>query len=88
MAKLRLGSLPDDRPVRITITMSAELQGRLLAYADAWAAETGRTIELPKIIPAIVEQFIRSDRAFARKKTAAAGKASLPQSVPSDKRTT
>ena len=54
MAKLRLGSLPDDRPVRITITMSVELQGRLQAYADAWAAETGRTIELPKIIPAIV----------------------------------
>lgn len=88
MAKLRLGSLPDDRPVRITITMSAELQGHLQAYADAWAAETGRTIELAKIIPAIVEQFIRSDRVFARKKRGTPEPALLPQHGSSDKRTT
>ena len=73
MGKLRLGDIPDDRPIRIKITISGELQRRLEAYAEAWTVQTGQTIDVPKIIPAILDQFIRSDRAFSRKKPVSPG---------------
>jgi hypothetical protein len=73
VGKLRLGNIPDDRPVRIKITISGELQRRLEAYAEAWKGQTGQAIDVPKIIPAILDQFIRSDRAFSRKKPVSPG---------------
>jgi hypothetical protein len=68
MAKLRLGDIPDDKPVRMTITISGELRGRLQAYAQAWTAETGRAIELQKLLPAMLDHFVRSDRVFMRQR--------------------
>jgi hypothetical protein len=73
VGKLRLGNIPDDRPVRIKITISGELQRRLEAYAEAWKGQTGRVVDVPKIIPAILDQFIKSDRAFARKSPVSPG---------------
>ena len=35
MMKLKLGPIPDDKPVRLTIIISAELAALLRAYADA-----------------------------------------------------
>ena len=35
MTKLKLGPIPDDKPVRLTITLSAELAVLLRTYADA-----------------------------------------------------
>ena len=66
MAKLRIGSLPDDRPVKRTITFTAALDALIRDYAAAIAAQDGQseapTIE--KLVPIIVERFITSDRAF------------------------
>jgi hypothetical protein len=33
--KLKLGPIPDDKPVRLTITLSAELAALLCSYANA-----------------------------------------------------
>ena len=66
MAKLRIGPLPDDRPVKRTITFTAALDALIRDYAAAIAAQDGQseapTIE--KLVPIIVERFITSDRAF------------------------
>ena len=66
MAKLRIGPLPDDRPVKRTITFTAALDALIRDYAAAIAAQDGLanapTIE--KLVPIIVERFITSDRAF------------------------
>ena len=66
MAKLRIGPLPDDRPVKRTITFTATLDALIRDYAAAIAAQDGLseapTIE--KLVPIIVERFITSDRAF------------------------
>jgi len=66
VAKLRIGPLPDDRPVKRTITFTAALDALIRDYAAAIAAQDGLseapTIE--KLVPIIVERFITTDRAF------------------------
>ena len=66
MAKLRIGPLPDDRPVKRTITFTATLDALIRDYAAAIAAQDGLadapTVE--KLVPIIVERFITTDRAF------------------------
>lgn len=37
MTKLKLGPLPDDKPVKVTLELPAPLHGDLTAYADALA---------------------------------------------------
>jgi hypothetical protein len=59
MAKLKLGPIPDEKPARLTITLSAELAALLRTYADA--VGSGK-----RIVPPILERFIRTDRAFMR----------------------
>jgi hypothetical protein len=70
--KLKLGPLPDDKPVRVAVTLSAELHRLLLAYAEALAAEGGGTAApaVEKLIPPMLERFVRSDRAFLRLRNA------------------
>ena len=41
MAKLRIGPLPDDRPVKRTITFTAALDALIRDYAAAIAAQDG-----------------------------------------------
>ena len=66
MTKLRIGKLPDDRPVKRTITFTAALDALIRDYAAAIAAQDGLaaapTIE--KLVPIIAERFITTDRAF------------------------
>ena len=66
MAKLRIGPLPDDRPVKRTITFTATLDALIRDYATAIAAQDGLPDAPPveKLVPIIVERFIASDRAF------------------------
>lgn len=67
MAKLKLGALEDDKPVKVTVELSAALHRELLAYADALAQETSRPVADPvKLIPPMIERFMASDRGFAK----------------------
>ena len=42
MAKLKLGAIEDDKPVKVTIELPAALHRDLVAYAQALARETAR----------------------------------------------
>lgn len=67
MAKLKLGPLLDDKPVKITTDLPADVHRDLLAYAEALGRETGQAIGDPaRLIPAMVERFMASDRAFTK----------------------
>lgn len=68
MPKLKLGPLPDERPVKMQVTFTAEQHAELTAYAEAVAAESGRAVEPTRLVPRIVERFIETDRAFSRAK--------------------
>lgn len=66
MAKLKLGPLPDDKPVRMTISLSAEVHRSLVDYAEIHARETGKAVEPAKLVAAMLERFMGTDRGFAK----------------------
>ena len=67
MAKLKLGTIEDAKPVRLTIELPAALHRDLVAYADVLARATGQpTIEPAKLIAPMLARFIATDRAFAK----------------------
>ncbi len=67
MAKLKLGPLLDDKPIRVTMDVPAEVHRDLIAYAEALGKETGKPVADPsRLIPAMIERFMASDRAFTR----------------------
>lgn len=72
MTKLKLGALTDDKPVKITVELSAAIHRDLLAYAEALGRETGQPLTDPtKLIGPMIQRFMTTDRAFtkARKQT-------------------
>ncbi|MCM8731098.1 DUF2274 domain-containing protein [Hephaestia sp. GCM10023244] len=69
MAKLKLGPIEDEKPVKLTIELPAAVHRDLLAYARAHATDTGLSEPLPaeRLVSPMVERFMASDRGFARR---------------------
>lgn len=70
MSRLRLGSIVEERPVKLTVELPGALFRLLGEYAKAHAKEQGLAAPLPpeRLIAPIVERFIGSDRGFARRR--------------------
>ena len=68
MTKLKLGAIPDDKPVKITLELPADVHRDLVAYAEALARETGQTHEPAKLIAPMLARFMATDRAFAKQR--------------------
>lgn len=66
MAKLKLGPLEDDKPVKISVELPAALHRDLLAYAEILSRESGQAVEPAKLIAPMVARFIATDRGFAK----------------------
>ena len=67
MAKLKLGVIADDKPVKITIEMAASVHHDLVAYADLLGRQTGQSISDPaKLIVPMLIRFMETDRAFRK----------------------
>lgn len=66
MADLKLPKLPDRTPVRITISISPDLNAALVAYADLYRQTYGREEPVSELIPAMLASFLESDRGFWR----------------------
>ncbi len=66
MANLKLARLPDRRSVRVTVTLSPDLDKALKAYAEVYRESYGDEEEVSTLIPYMLEQFLASDRFFAR----------------------
>ena len=65
MAKLKLGRLLDDKPVKLTIELSAAVHRDLIAYAEILGRESGQAIADPtKLIGPMLARFMSTDRAF------------------------
>jgi hypothetical protein len=64
--KLKLAAIPDDRPVKLTIELPAQINRDLIAYAEVLGRETGQTVEPAKLIAPMLARFMSTDRAFAR----------------------
>ena len=67
MYKLKLGTIENDRPVKVTHELPASVHRDLVIYADVLARESGQPISDPiKLIAPMVARFMARDRAFAK----------------------
>ena len=69
MSKLKLTCFADDKPVKITVELPANVHRDLVAYAEVLARETGQPLVDPsKLIAPMLARFMTTDRAFARQR--------------------
>jgi hypothetical protein len=67
MPKLKLGSIENDRPVKVTHELPAKVHRDLVTYAEILARESGQPIIDPvKLIAPMLARFMATDRAFAK----------------------
>jgi len=66
MPELKLAKLPDRTPVKITITVSPDLNKALHAYAELYREQYGEAEPVPELIPYMLESFLAADRGFAK----------------------
>ena len=67
MAKLKLGPLADDKPVKVAVELPAQLHRDLSTYAQALAQEAGQpAVDPVRLNVPMLERFIASDRGFAK----------------------
>ncbi len=72
MAKLKLGAIQDDKPIKMTFELPASTHSDLLAYAEAIGQETGQTITDPsRLIAPMLLRFMSTDRAFIKMRRSA-----------------
>lgn len=66
MAEIKLARLPDRTPVKLTITVGAELHQALKEYADLYQVTYGASEQVIDLIPFMLEAFLQSDKGFTR----------------------
>ena len=65
--KLRLGPLTDEKPVKVSIDVPAEVYRDLTAYAEAHAAACNQPSQGPaKLIVPMLTLFMAGDREFGK----------------------
>jgi hypothetical protein len=73
LAKLKLGAIADDKPVKLTVELSAAVHRDLVSYGQVLARETGQGVVDPaKLIVPMLARFMAADRAFAKLRRAVA----------------
>lgn len=82
MTRLKLGTLLDDKPVRLAVELPAAVHRDLLAYADILGRESGQAVEPAKLIAPMIERFMATDRGFAKLRRAARSRSLPKESAP------
>ncbi|HEY1722891.1 MAG TPA: DUF2274 domain-containing protein [Magnetospirillaceae bacterium] len=74
MNKLKLSTIEDDKPTKLTIELPATIHRDLLKYAELLSQQTGKErLDLAKLIAPMLNRFMATDRAFSRLKRGRAG---------------
>jgi hypothetical protein len=67
MAKLKLGAIADNKPIKLTVELPAGVHRDLLAYAEALSRESGQTVADPsRLVAPMLARFMATDRAFGK----------------------
>lgn len=67
MTRLKLSDLADEKPVRLTLEVSARMHLELVAYAIALNDGEAKGAPPPeRLIPPMIERFIATDRSYAK----------------------
>ncbi len=70
MADLKLGKLPDRTPVKLSVTITPDLQAALQTYASIYAETYGVEEPIAELVPAMLASFLEGDRSFVRERDA------------------
>ena len=81
MTRLKLGPLPDEKTVKLTVELPAQVHRDLMAYAEVLAAEAGQAIAPAKLIAPMLARFMATDRAFAKARRKIVPKPHSPQAA-------
>lgn len=65
--KLRLGPLPRQDRIKMTISLSAALKEELDRYAVAHSQLYGNQVDAGALIPHMLERFMATDRGFRKR---------------------
>ena len=69
MHKLKLGALEDDKPVKLSVELPAQVHRDLIAYAKMLGSELGQgTPDAAKLIPPMLARFMATDRVFLKRR--------------------
>lgn len=67
MTRLKLADLDDEKPVRLSVDLSARLHREILAYAIVLNGGEAKGAPTPqRLIPPMIERFIATDRSYAK----------------------
>jgi hypothetical protein len=67
MTKLKLSAFQDDKPVKVSLELPAEVHRDLVAYAEVLGRASGTAVADPvKLIVPMIRRFMATDRAFVR----------------------
>ena len=72
MANLKLGSIEDDKPVKLTVELPASVHRDLVAYAEVLGRGSGVPVEPARLIAPMLRRFIATDREFAKRRRSTA----------------
>lgn len=62
---LKLGPLSDDKPVKATVELPANVYRSLVSYAEIHGRETGKPVTEPaRLIAPMIARFIATDRGY------------------------
>ncbi|MHB2266334.1 DUF2274 domain-containing protein [Aliihoeflea sp. 2WW] len=68
MTKLKLSSIPDDRPVKMTVELPAAVHRDLVAYAEILARSNGEKTppDPAKLVAPMHQRFMATDKVFRK----------------------
>ncbi|MEO0994858.1 MAG: DUF2274 domain-containing protein [Pseudomonadota bacterium] len=65
MTKLKLGPIHDDKPVKLTVELPADVHRDLCDYAAVLGQQTGQDLEPARLVAPMLARFMSTDRGFA-----------------------
>jgi hypothetical protein len=71
--QLKISEILDDKPIKLTIELPAAVHRDLIAYSDVLGRETGKSVDIVKLAPAMLARFMSTDRAFLKARRAKQG---------------
>ena len=66
MTSLKLGAVPDDKPVKLTVELPAGVHRDLGDYAAVLGQQTGQKLDPARLIAPMLARFMATDRGFAK----------------------
>ena len=66
MPNLKLGLIPNEKPVKLAVELPAGVHRDLIAYGEVLARETGQAVEPSQLVAPMLARFMAADRGFSK----------------------